>query len=158
MAEIIGVAASIAGLAGTAASISLVLFNCSSTVVLARDQLEDLAMEASLLSEALGHVGRVLKEEQEMLVANIMRSAETVVRVCENVLAQMRAIADMSRSRAARFKWFFGKSRAQEIRLKLSSLKSTLTVMLQTILVAKAITLDSTGFVLKHSVFLEVDC
>ena len=71
------------------------------------------------------------------LATKLADTAGKVATLCENSLKELRTVAEMSKSRAARLKWLVGKSRAAEIQMRLNSLKSTLSVMLSTILLAR---------------------
>ena len=53
MAELVSLVASIVGLAGPAATVSLTLFECGQTLVNARTELDDLGADVSDLSTVL---------------------------------------------------------------------------------------------------------
>ena len=133
MAEAVGLAASVVGLASFAATISLTLFDCCRTMKHAHEQINDMAADVALFAGVLEHLGQVLDDQDGLIVDRTVRTINDIVNVGSTIFNEIGMTIKIRRGMASRVVWLFEKSKAREIKSKLESLKSTLNVMLQTI-------------------------
>jgi hypothetical protein len=139
MAEAIGLAASVVGLASFAATISLSLFDCCRTMKHAHEQIDDMAVEISLFAGVLEHLGQILEDQDGVIVDGSVRTINIIVNAGSGIFNEIEMTIKVRRSKTSRVMWLFEKSKAREIKTKLESLKSTLSVMLHTIMLAAII-------------------
>ena len=69
MDEVVGLAASIVGLADPASSISLTLYDFVGTIRYAREAVNTLAIEAPDLLTVLDHLGTVLNQNKNCIIS-----------------------------------------------------------------------------------------
>lgn len=143
MAELVGVVAGIVGLAGAAAKVSLALFECGRNLASARIELENLAGNVSDLSTVLEHLVDVLKKYESQVAAQTIETVSRLVTRCEKVLEELKVAAELVKSRAARFKWLFRKPKTQEHNMNLEGFKSNLSLVIQTLSLAKSLEQES---------------
>ena len=89
MAEVIGVLASVAGLAGTAATVSLTLYDCGSIVAHAKKEMDSLAGDARDLSLTLEYLGEVLDRHASYVTDNAWKAVENLVDKCKSALLEI---------------------------------------------------------------------
>ena len=137
MAEVIGLAASIVGLAGAAASVSLTLYEFVGTVRYAKEELNALAIEASDLSTVLDHLSAILNQNTDCIIAKTVETIDTLIKRCERLLEEFGVTIDLVKARATHIQWLLRKRKTQEMKLSLEAFKSTLSLIIQTVILGK---------------------
>lgn len=138
MAEAIGLAASVAGLASFAATVSIGLYECCHTLRHALDEINDMARDVSLFASVLEQLGKVLEAQKNLLRASSLHLVKNVVGATRIIFNEIDLAVKLRKGKAARVMWLFDKPKTLEIKAKMESLKSTLSILLQTV------TLDTT--------------
>ena len=143
MAELIGLIASIAQLAGAAAAVSLTLFECGRTLRGALGDIDGLAADAGDVSGVLEQLGDVLQQHSARVAAKTTAFVARQMARCEKVVEQLRVTAELARGKFARVQWLFRKAKAAEMKLSLEAFKSNLMLVIQTLMLAKALDDDA---------------
>ena len=133
MAEVIGIVASIVGLAGAAATVSLKIYDFVDTIWHAKKELNTLALGASDLSTVLNHLSTVLDQNCASVLAKTVETADTLINRCKSLLEEIDATVDLVKLKSARAKWLLRKRKTQQMSLSLETFKSTLSLMIQTV-------------------------
>lgn len=134
MAEAIGLAASVAGLASLGATVSIGLYQVCHTMKHASDQISDMARDISLFASVLEQLSTVLETQESRLRPTSLHLIKNVVDTTESIFDQVNPTIKPDKTTAkARFLWVVNKPKALELKTKIESLKSTLTVLLQTV-------------------------
>lgn len=145
MAEVVGLAASIVGLAGAAASVSLTLYDFVRTVRYAKEELNALAIQASDLSTVLDHLSAVLNQSSDCIILKTVETIHTLVWRCERLLEEIKVTIDIVKSKATHIHWLLRKRRTEEIKLSLEGFKSTLSLIIQTVILGKTMKDDGSS-------------
>lgn len=143
MAEVIGLIASLITLAGAAATLSLKLFECGSTIKTAYSDFDGLASDVSDLSSVLENVGEILETHQSRIVARTVQDLQRQMKRCETVIEQLKITAELARRKSARVRWLFRKSKTLEIRYSLEGFKTNISMVMITILLSKSLDTDA---------------
>lgn len=147
MAELVGLIASIGSIAGAAAKVSLALFECGRDIASARTELDSLASEVSDLSSALEYLIDVVRKHESQIIAQTIKTINNLVMRCEKVLEELKITAELVKSRAARFKWLFRKPKILEQKTNLQAFRSNLSLVIQTLILAKSLEHEPKKFV-----------
>lgn len=139
MAELVGLAASIVGLAGAAATVSPTLYDFVGTVGYAKEELNALAIETSDLSIVLDHLSAVLNQNGNCIISKTVETIDTLIKRCERLLEELSLTIDIVKARATHIQWPLRKRKTQEMKLSLEGLKSTLSLITQTVILRKTI-------------------
>ena len=139
MAEAIGLAASIVGLAGAAASLSLTLYDFVGTVRYAKEEINILAIETSDLSTVLDHLGMVLNQNKNCIIPKTVDTISTLTKRCERLLEQLSVTVNLVKARATHIEWLLRKRKTQEIKSSLEGFKSNLSLIIQTVILGNTI-------------------
>ena len=143
MAELVGLVASVVGLAGAAATASLTLFECARRLTNAKKDFESLALDVSDLSNVLEYLVEVIKKHESHVVQTTIKTLDNLVKRCERVLEELRVTAELVKAKSARFKWLFRKPKTMEHKLNLEGFKSNLSLVIQTLILARTIEQES---------------
>lgn len=142
MAEI-GVIASIVGVAGAGAKLSLVLFGFASTVGSARVEVERVGTEISQFCAVLTQLRSTLKESRARKFSDdAIRTTQDILERCQKIFQEIEDIVvplqrstrnskETSVDLVARVKWTFRRSKVQVLQKTLESSKNSLQLMLQ---------------------------
>jgi hypothetical protein len=141
------VVASVVGLAGTAATVSLTLFECGTIVVHAKKEMDNLANDARDLSLALEYLGDVLDRHANYVTSGALKAVNGMVDKCNSALLDLRFAAELVKTKSSRLLWLFRRPKIQQHKFYLDGIKSTLMLMIQTISLAKLLEQDSKTFV-----------
>lgn len=143
MAEL-GLVASVFGVASMGASVSKVLFDLGYTMRHAREQIEEIASEVTTFTAIIKELGAVVKAQHGFLTDEaekmVQRSMKDCKRVFKAINRRIRKRKDAEHAeRAGPIRWLFRRKRAEELRRKMETLKSLLSLMLQVVQVGKKI-------------------
>jgi len=142
MAEI-GAIASIVGVAGAGAQLSLVLFEFASIVGSARVEVERVGMEISQFCAVLTQLRSTLKKARaRRFSVSAISTTQDILERCQQVFKEIEDIVvplqrgtgnpkETSTDLMARVKWTFKRSKVQILQKTLESSKNTLQLMLQ---------------------------
>ena len=139
MAEVVGLAASIVGLARAAASTSLALYEFVQTIRYAKDELNALAIEASDLSTVLDHLSVVLSQHSDCIISKTVETINTLIKRCERLLEEFDVTIELVKVKAGHIKWLLRKRKTLEMKLSLESFKSTLSLIIQTVILGRTL-------------------
>ncbi|OQO05737.1 hypothetical protein B0A48_09831 [Cryoendolithus antarcticus] len=151
MAEL-GVAASIIALVGTGTKLSIAIFDFAATVGGAGKELQHVATEISGLCSVLQHLRALLTHAHFKPSPTAVASVQKITNHCESTFSEIDAVVTGLRGNitdshfpattpdfANRVKWTFKKSKVTMLRSSLEACKSTLSLMLSTLLLAQRV-------------------
>ncbi|KAK6428836.1 hypothetical protein LTR95_015016 [Oleoguttula sp. CCFEE 5521] len=151
MAEL-GVAASIIALVGTGTKLSIAIFDFAATVGGAGKELQHVATEISGLCSVLQHLRALLTHAHFKPSRAAVESVQKITDHCESTFSEIDAVVTGLRGHvsdslfpattpdfANRVKWTFKKSKVTMLRSSLEACKSTLSLMLSTLLLAQRV-------------------
>jgi trehalose-6-phosphate synthase len=130
MAEFVGLVASVAGLAGVAATVSTTLYRCSQDIINARDDFTALADDVQIVSQVLQYLSLVLQQYEDLVTAQATQMCEQNVKRCERTLEELKYAVRLVNEKYGRVKWLFRKQKAREHRLSLETCKSNLQLII----------------------------
>jgi hypothetical protein len=150
--EAIGAIASIVGVAGAGAKLSIVLFEFASTVGSAGQEVKQIGIEISLFCSVLKQLQSTLSKAKacRYSLSAIETTAEILDR-CQEIFDEIKAIVtslstrnversvESTRKFINSVKWTFKRSKVQLLRTTLESCKVTLHIMLSTLEFAQTI-------------------
>jgi hypothetical protein len=141
--EAIGAIASIVGVAGAGAKLSIVLFEFASTLGSAGREVRQIGIEISLFCSVLKQLQSTLtKAKAYRYSLSAIETTEEILKRCQEVFKEIDGIiyglrkrgnAEPSVDLIARVKWTFKRSQVQVLRKTLESCKVTLHLMLSTL-------------------------
>lgn len=147
MAEI-GLIASIIGVAGAGAKVSLTLFKIASQLGAAADEVRLVAGDASALSLVLTLLSNTLKarranaDDGEQIAGALVSLCRSVTQNSEELVRDLEPLIKRDGSTVAqsmlRVRWIFGKPKFATHRQALESLKSTLNLLVSTMCFSSA--------------------
>jgi hypothetical protein len=150
--EAIGAIASIIGVAGAGAKLSIVLFEFASTVGSAGHEVRQIGIEISLFCSVLKQLQSTLtKAKAYRYSISAIETTQEILDRCQDVFEEIDTIVNGLRKRGgdrspeatrdlvARVKWTFKRSQVQLLRTTLESCKVTLHIMLSTLEFAQKI-------------------
>src|SRR5215216_3852950 len=142
MAEIVGLVASVVQLAGAAATVSITLFECARTMKSTYGDINGIASDISDLSFVLEHLSGVLDRNKDKVVKNTTEAITRLIKRCDLVIEELKVTVELVKSKSARFQWLFRKPKIAEMRLSLEGFKSSLGLIIQTLMLAKSLDED----------------
>ena len=151
MAEL-GVIASIVGIAGIGIKLSKTLYQVGHRHVSASHNINRIATNVSLFASMLKHVGTVLDDSHSLHSPEAVETVEQIVKECESVFQEIADLVVTAKNKGemtkepplangskrrmsimARAKWYFEGPKAEHLLSQLEYLKTTLSVLLQTL-------------------------
>lgn len=151
MAEAVGAIASIVGIAGAGAKLSIVLFEFASSVGSAGVEARQIGTEISLFCSVLKQLQSTLTKARSYRYSiSAIETTQEILDRCQDVFKEIEEIVEglrKKRGRAteasvdlvSRVKWTFKRSHVQMLRTTLESCKITLHIMLTTLEFAQKI-------------------
>ncbi|KAH0559029.1 hypothetical protein GP486_004367 [Trichoglossum hirsutum] len=141
----IGMAGTIIDIAVFGARLAMRLFAFSEDVATATDQINSIASEIYLFSTILKQLDEILKEDEAMCSPNLMEAVNVILDQCRPVFKEISDVLSSTRgvsrrgsgeslTMTERVAWPFKKSKCKRLKATLKSMKSTLVLMLQTLL------------------------
>ena len=144
--EAIGAIASIIGVAGAGAKLSIMLFEFASTVGSAGQEVKRIGIEISLFCSVLKQLQSTLtKAKAYRYSLSALETTQEILDRCQEVFQEIENVVDALRKRGgegstepsvdliARVKWTLKRSKVQVLRTTLESCKVTLHLMLSTL-------------------------
>jgi hypothetical protein len=148
MAEI-GLIASITGLAGAGAKISITLFQIASAIGSAGSEVRFVAADTNALSLVLTNLSKTLREkraaaqEGEQLAGAVLLMCRTVIDDSNELISHLNPLVQRTtkapKDVLLRLTWLFQKSKFAIHRQSLEALKSTLCLLITTMSFAAAV-------------------
>lgn len=150
MAEI-GIVASVIGIVGAGTKLSIVIFDFAASIGTAGRELQNVATEISGLCSVLKQLQTVLEHAHFQPSAEAIESAQKIIEQCLKVFTEIEdVVAALRRAKGddlfpsvdfvGKVKWTFSKkSQVLMLRSTLEACKSTLSVMLVTMLLAERV-------------------
>ncbi|KAF2681412.1 hypothetical protein K458DRAFT_420584 [Lentithecium fluviatile CBS 122367] len=147
MAEVIGLAASIVQIAGAGVQLSTTLYNFVGAASRADSDIADIADDVQLTANTLDSVGKVFERVGGKCVVSkkAIQDAESLIKRCEAVFGEIHQMIDKRRkmgkdgkklSTLGKFSWPLKEPRVELLRKRLDSLKASLQLLLQVLLLA----------------------
>lgn len=131
MAEPVGIIASAITIAGTAAQLSLALFKVAQTFKHAPEEISEIALEISSLSNSLNTLVDALQTCQHLCTPILFQELDSVLERFKKIEKQLKDLTSDRGSRTlSRLKWFFDGPKAKSLLKKVESVKTALTLML----------------------------
>lgn len=150
--EAIGAIASIIGIAGAGAKLSIVLFEFASAVGSAGQEIRQIGIEISLFCSVLKQLQSTLAKAKAFRYSlSAIETTQEILDRCQEVFKEIEGIINRLRTKGgerypeakqdwvARVKWTFKRSQIQLLRGTLESCKVTLHIMLSTLAFAQKI-------------------
>ncbi|KAH8885729.1 hypothetical protein GQ53DRAFT_828749 [Thozetella sp. PMI_491] len=131
----IGLLSGLAGIASAGASLSKALYDVASTIRGAPKEMEAVAQGIHDLSVVLDQMRRVLKEGKRMHKRRLRKGIHGVLCRIEDIHFEIRDMLS-TESRLGRLKWVFRKPRIAYLMTRIESHKNTVSLMMQTMLIA----------------------
>ncbi len=142
MADPLSIAVSVASIVGVGVRISTGLYDICETISSAPDDIEDIASDITSLVvvvDELGKIfaapGRVYSQKLESSLLNIIKRCRLVFREINRMTEKTIGAEKMKLQ--SKIAWLFRKTKVQELKASLESLKSTMGLMLQTLRLVK---------------------
>ena len=148
MAELVGLIASITGIAGVGAKLSVQLFDLTSQVGSARQDVAAVGQDISVFAAVLGHIATTLETPSVVRFSeDAVRTASWITSRAEAIFMELEEVINgivpaagttqenkpTSMSVSKRVKWVFKRQRVVQFRASLESMKLTLQLMLTTV-------------------------
>ena len=134
----VSAAASVAGIAAAGIQLSKALHDVVITIKAGREEIRDIATNVSLLSSVLTELQDVLDREKIHFRPLLDDNARTIVSRCEIIFKDIeKHTVGRHGKTTPRLVWYFRRERAKPLRASLESLKSTLSILLHVIQLAK---------------------
>jgi hypothetical protein len=144
---IIGIIASIIGVAGAGFRLSVLLNVVGSEVASAGQEIYSISKAITLFSLMLKQVGQTLQAPDSIHSHEAEQAARQITSECEQVFEEIEYMLDKVRTRRndgsfmpttiQKFKWCFKKHKVTYLLAQLESLKLSLSVMLQILQLGK---------------------
>jgi hypothetical protein len=132
MADPLSIIASAITVAGTAAQLSLTLFKVGQTIRHAPEEISEIALEISSLSNSLNVLVDELQACQHLCRPKLFQEMHSVSQRFKKIEDQLIDLTSDRDGKISRMKWFFDSSKAKSLLKKVESVKSALTLMLVT--------------------------
>lgn len=139
MAELAGLIASVAGLAGAATSVSLTLFRCASKWDSALSGLASIAADSHNLATVLDYFVTILQQHGQRISLAAIRRLGMITKRCEKTIEQLKVTAKLVEACFPRRQWLFRKEKAAEMKCSLEAFKSNISLIIQTVMLAKSL-------------------
>ena len=142
--------ASVIGVAGAGFRLSLILNAVGHEMATADLEIQKIAKEISLFSLILKQVGRTMEAAESLVSQSALDSAKEITFQSQTIFNEVKEMVEMSQQRdangnlqsitiAQRVRWCFKKQRVRYLLGQLESLKLSLSIMLQILLLGKTI-------------------
>lgn len=133
----------VAGVATAGVQLSKFLYDLYSTVKASRQEIQDVANNVSLLAMVLEELDSVLCDDESKFKSELREAAQTIALRCASIFKDIRnhTGADPGLKEKKFYKmvaWYFKRERVKPLRSSLESLKSTLTILLHVVQLAKS--------------------
>jgi len=149
MPEPVSLSASIIGLVGACAKLSITFYELSDTIISARQEIAVLANEISVFSQCLTMFSKVVdrslseaegfKEIAEKLIESIRSAIIETAEVVNGIAPQWLSDDPESTLKfGGRLKWLFQRSKVNALRSKVESFKTTLLFLISVVDYAEA--------------------
>ena len=143
----LSVAASVATVAILAAQVSKKVYDLGKDLKDTEKHIEDVASNASILSTTLNALGDVLRQNQQVYRPEMVKSVHDITIRCESILKDIERLAGIIergnvpvQTLLSRMRWVWKKDQLKPLQTSLESLKSTLSILLTVIELAKSMT------------------
>ena len=145
MAEVVGLVASIIGIAGAGAKLALALYQFADAIGSAGHEARTIATEVSLFSQSLSAVSKSL-DRKSSKDESLKDVAEAVTKACHSLIEDLRLfLKELLPTRKSTFdtyskrvKWVLRKPKVRSLRSSIESVKSTLTLLVASVDTAEA--------------------
>lgn len=142
--------ASVIGVAGAGFRLSLILNAVGHEMATADLEIQKIAKEISLFSLMLKQVGRTMEMAESLVSQSALDAAKEITAQSQTVFNEVKEMVEMSQKRdengnlrsitiAQRVRWCFKKQRVRYLLGQLESLKLSLSIMLQILLLGRSI-------------------
>lgn len=133
----------VAGVATAGAQLSKSLYDLYTTVRVSRQEIQDVANNVSLLVMVLEELDGVLRDDGLNFKPRLREAAQSIVLRCAGIFKdiQKHTGADLGlkgRKFREKLAWYFKRERVKPLRSSLESLKSTLSILLHVVQLAKS--------------------
>ena len=133
----------VAGVATAGVQLAKSLYDLYSTVKTSRKEIEDVASNVLLLSMVLEELDEVLFNDELTFRPQLQDSARSITLRCSSIFDDIRrhigADQDLKGKKVyEKIAWYFKKERVKPLRSSLEALKSTLSILLHVVQLAKS--------------------
>lgn len=151
MAEVIGCAASIIGIAGFGSKLALNLYQLADALGSAGSEARNVASEISVFTQSLFEVSKIIERKNKATSQNMRGIVQTVIMASESLIKDIQVlIEDLGLAQttkrttwSTRIKWIMRKPRVLSLRASIESFKSTLILLIATSDTAEAYSRDA---------------
>ena len=166
MAEV-GLIASVIGIAGTGAKLSVTLYTLAETVNSADKSIKDVARDVSITSSVLGQLAAILEQDKQAKISkdDALKTTDDAVRGCSEVFSEIDAMLKKSVSNTnagktkavlEKLKWAFIQPKMELLRSNLERLKSSLLLLLSVLAYARDIATKLVAITSVNTVLLKL--
>jgi len=139
MVDPLSVAASVAGLAGLAAGVSLQLFKLYDMLADAKSELSNLAQDVSGLSSTLEQVSEVICKHDALIQDKAIKSIFDIMKRCEKTMEELRVTTELVGLKRLYVKWLLRKAKVKEQKANIEGYKSSLNTIMTTVVLASVL-------------------
>lgn len=142
MADPLSVAASVVSLVGVGVHLSTGLYDVCETISSAQDDIEDIASDLTSFVVVVDELGKILAAPGRIYSDNLESNLLNIIKQCRHVFRQInrmieRTVGATKMKLQSKVAWVFRKTKVQELKASLQSLKLTMGLMLQILKLAK---------------------
>lgn len=149
MAEV-GLIASVIGIAGAGAKLTVTLYTFAETVNSADKSIRDVARDVSITSSVLSQLASIMEQDKKAKISkdDAIKTADEAVRGCSDVFTEIGTALEKSitninagKTKAAleKMKWVFNEPKMELLRSNLERMKSSLLLLLSVLSYARDI-------------------
>ena len=133
----------VAGVAIAGVQLSKSLYDLYSAVSTSRHEIQDVANNVSLLAMVLEELDGVLRDDELEYRPQLREAAHSIALRCASIFKDIRKHTGTDRDLRGqklyeKVAWYFKRERVKPLRSSLESLKSTLTILLHIVQLAKS--------------------
>ena len=133
----------VAGVATVGVQLSKSLYDLYSTVRTSRQEIQDVANHVSLLAMVLEELTGVLCDDELNYKPQLRDAAESIARRCASIFKDIREQIGSDPTLKGnklheKVAWYFKRERVKRLRCSLESLKSTMSILLHVVQLAKS--------------------
>lgn len=156
MADPLSVTASVIFLVSVGVRLSTDLYDVCETVSSAQDDIEDIASDLTSFVVVLDELGKIFAAPERIYSDKLELNLLNIIKKCRHIFRQIdhmikRTVGATKMKLQSKFAWVFRKTKVQELKASLESLKLTIGLMLQTLKLVKD------GYDKYSRYFLELD-
>lgn len=138
MADPLSVVATIFGLVGAGARLSTSLYDICETIGSAQEEVEEIAGDLSFFVVVVDELGKVFAAPKRIYSDKLESSVRDILKRCRHVFRKINRMIDRTAGLPklklqSKVMWVFRKGKVLEVKANLESLKSTLSLILQTL-------------------------